>query len=93
MERSARLVFVSGRVQGVGFRWFVRERAELHGVTGWVRNRRDGSVETWIEGPAAAIAALLTDLAQGPRLARVDDVDAREVEPTGCAGFEMRPTA
>jgi len=93
MAAIARIVFVHGRVQGVGFRWFVRERAEALGVAGWVRNRYDGSVEAWCEGEPAAVEALLAALREGPRFGRVDGVDVREREPEGRAGFTTLPTA
>jgi acylphosphatase len=92
MAAIARIVLVRGRVQGVGFRWFVRERAEARAVVGWVRNRRDGSVEVWAEGAEDAFEALLADLARGPRMARVDGLDVRERAPEGRAGFEVRAT-
>ena len=67
-------VVVRGQVQGVGFRWFVRERARGVGVRGWVRNLPDGAVEVAAEGEAGAIAALRQALARGPLGARVDEV-------------------
>ena len=68
----ARRYLVSGRVQGVGFRWFVQEAATRAGVTGWVRNLADGRVEALAEGEPAAIALLESALRKGPRHARVD---------------------
>ncbi len=67
---------ITGRVQGVGFRNFTRMRARQLGVTGWVRNERDGSVLLEAEGPRAALEDLLDAVHEGPRMARVDDVDA-----------------
>ena len=66
---------VRGRVQGVGFRWFVRERARELGVRGWVRNRGDGSVEVEAEGDLASLEELRRSLASGPTGARVSGVD------------------
>ncbi len=66
---------VRGRVQGVGFRWFVRETATALGLAGHVRNRTDGTVEVEAEGDEAAVANLLRELARGPRGAAVDAVD------------------
>lgn len=66
---------VRGRVQGVGFRWFVREQARELGVKGWVRNRADGSVEVEAEGDAASLQRLLEALSKGPRGAHVTSVD------------------
>ncbi|GLC27210.1 acylphosphatase [Roseisolibacter agri] len=65
-------VRVEGRVQGVGFRWFVREAAVGLGLSGWVRNLPDGSVEVLAAGDATALATLRTRLAEGPPHARVD---------------------
>jgi acylphosphatase len=66
---------VRGRVQGVGFRFFVQDEAQKLGVTGWVRNNPDGAVEVLASGSAAQLAALHGRLRSGPRSARVDDVD------------------
>jgi acylphosphatase len=68
-------VRLSGRVQGVGFRWFVRERARELRLAGWVRNNRDGSVEVAAEGDAAALARLRAALEHGPPGADVVAVD------------------
>jgi acylphosphatase len=89
MVVAARHVFVSGRVQGVAFRWHTRGTARDLGVTGWVRNLADGRVEAWIEGDADALERMLAWLAHGPPGARVDDVETRAVEPTGAAAFRV----
>ncbi len=68
-------VAVRGRVQGVGFRWFVRERARRLGLTGWVRNARDGSVEVAARGPADSLRLLAEALRDGPDAAFVESVD------------------
>ncbi len=65
---------VEGMVQGVGFRYFVVDNARLLGLTGWVRNRWDGSVEVLAEGDRARLEVLLDALHQGPRSARVSQV-------------------
>ena len=67
-------VRVTGRVQGVGFRWFVRERARRLGLSGWVRNLRDGSVEVAAAGDAGQLELLLGELRRGPEGAAVADV-------------------
>lgn len=67
---------ISGRVQGVGFRWRAREEARRLGLTGRVRNRADGSVHLLAEGPEPALAALLDWARRGPARARVEAVDA-----------------
>jgi acylphosphatase len=68
---------VYGDVQGVGFRAFVIRRALGSGITGWVRNRSDGSVELVAEGPRSALETLLTDVQAGPSAATVDRVDTQ----------------
>jgi acylphosphatase len=85
-------VRVGGRVQGVGFRWFVVRAAEAHGVRGWVRNRDDGDVELRAEGPRDVIESFLSTVRLGPPAARVERFDAREVESGGQGpGFGVRP--
>jgi acylphosphatase len=68
---------IFGDVQGVGFRAFVFRRALSYGVTGWVRNRPDGSVELLAEGPRAALETLLSDVTAGPSGATVEHVETR----------------
>jgi acylphosphatase len=83
---------VSGRVQGVGFRWFVLRRAEPLGLRGWVRNLPDGRVEVVAAGPAHAVESLDADLRTGPRLSRVDHVESNEYphEVDLSKAFEVR---
>jgi len=71
---------VTGRVQGVGFRWFVEKEAREIGVSGWVRNNEDGSVEVLASGTPDQLERLRKSLKQGPRAARVDAVQEFEVE-------------
>lgn len=68
---------VRGRVQGVGFRWYVREAARAAGLSGWVRNNQDGSVELEAGGPPLALARLRAAVTEGPAGARVEIVDER----------------
>ena len=91
MARVARHVFVSGRVQGVAFRWATQEKAVRLGISGWARNLRDGRVEAHLEGDDAAIKAMLAWLGKGPTLAKVTSLDVREREPEGYGEFEIRP--
>ena len=84
-------LFIHGRVQGVGFRYHFMEQAQGLGVTGWVRNRRGGSVEAMIEGSPEAVEALLTWARLGPPAARVERVEVNAAEGA-FAGFELRPT-
>ena len=89
--RSVRLT-ITGRVQGVGYRIWAERTAAALGVTGWVRNRSDGSVELQATGAETAIAALLEACRQGPRAAIVAEVAAAESKDEGGAGFGARPT-
>lgn len=77
----AKTYFVRGRVQGVGFRWFVDHEARLLGVSGWVRNNVDGSVEVLAIGTAEQHAGMLGKLQRGPRAARVDEVQEAPAQP------------
>jgi acylphosphatase len=80
---------ISGEVQGVGFRWFVRTCAERAKVSGSARNLQDGRVEVVLEGPDDAVAAVLADL-EGPRApGRVADIDARDEPAQGTSGFTI----
>jgi len=76
--RRVRFV-ITGRVQGVGFRWFVRAEARPLGLTGWVRNREDGAVEGEVEGRDDAVDALVPCLEVGPPSAIVTNVDISEI--------------
>jgi len=78
----ARRFLVRGRVQGVGFRWFVEREARILGVAGWVRNNADGAVEVLAQGTGEQLSGLRARLQQGPRAARVDAVDESEVNLT-----------
>jgi acylphosphatase len=78
---EARRFVVRGRVQGVGFRWFVEREAHLLAVAGWVRNNSDGSVEVLAMGTRDQLFGLRSRLREGPRAARVDDVQELEAKP------------
>ncbi len=81
---------VHGDVQGVGFRDFVRRRASQRGLRGTVRNRADGAVEVVAEGPQDDVEALLADLREGPRMARVEQVEVERREAGGSLdGFRI----
>ncbi len=87
-------VVVQGRVQGVFFRASTQDQARAHGVTGWVRNRADGAVEAWLEGPRQAVDAVTDWIAGGgPRHAAVDRIDTEDVDPAGHQGFSVRHDA
>ena len=74
-------VVVRGRVQGVGFRWFVRERARRLGLAGWVRNLGDGAVEVLAHGPPEPLDRLRQDLLTGPSGAKVSGLDEAQLSP------------
>lgn len=80
-DREARRFIVRGRVQGVGFRWFVEREAHMLRIAGWVRNNFDGSVEVLAMGSRDQLLSLRSRLQQGPRAARVDDVEESEAKP------------
>ena len=87
----ARRFLISGRVQGVGFRFFVEARATAEGVHGWVRNLPDGRVETLLEGDEASVERVQAALWRGPSGAVVDDVVSEAANPSGRAtGFSIR---
>jgi acylphosphatase len=75
---QARRFIVRGRVQGVGFRWFVEREAHTLGIAGWVRNNHDGSVEILAQGSRDQLSGLHSRLREGPRAARVDAVEVSE---------------
>jgi len=78
---SAKRFLVRGRVQGVGFRWFVEREAHMLKIAGWVRNKSDGTVEVLAQGTRDQLSGLRSRLQEGPRAARVDDVEESEAEP------------
>ncbi len=80
---NARNIIVTGRVQGVGFRWFVLRRAKSLGLTGWVRNLPDGSVEVWAEGKEDILESLESLLKDGPSGSMVREVQSRKTQGTG----------
>jgi len=78
----ARKLTISGRVQGVGFRYALADEARSRGIRGWVRNRRDGSVEAMLAGDADAVDALVAWARRGPPSARVSSVEIEAVHDT-----------
>ena len=87
----ARRFTVSGRVQGVGFRWFVQELAALEGVSGWVRNRPDGRVEALVQGDLESVVRIERKIRRGPPAASVESVVVADEAPTdGLSSFSIR---
>ncbi len=90
--KSVRLI-IKGRVQGVSYRYWTVTEATARGLDGWVRNRRDGSVEAFVSGPAAAVEEMIEACRRGPRAARVTDIDVLEETTRAAQGFQQLPTA
>jgi acylphosphatase len=89
--RVARRFLISGRVQGVGFRYFTEAAASREGLHGWVRNLPDGRVEAAAEGEADAVERFERAMRHGPRGAKVDAVEVADDVPTGReTGFTIR---
>jgi acylphosphatase len=88
-----RRLLIAGRVQGVWFRGWTVEQALALGLDGWVRNRRDGSVEILASGSEAAVAALIERCHAGPPAARVESVEVEEADEAVPPGFTQRATA
>ena len=87
----ARRFLVRGRVQGVGFRWFVEREAHILKIAGWVRNNPDSTVEVLAQGTREQLAGLHQRLREGPRAARIDEVEVTNVDPTpGLTAFQIR---
>ncbi len=91
MSDTVRHLRIRGTVQGVSYRWNMVQQAQRLGVSGWVRNRSDGSVEALAAGPAQAVEALLAWARQGPPGARVTEVDVQPAEGA-FDGFAQHPT-
>lgn len=86
----ARRLVIRGRVQGVGYRYALTATAESCGVTGWVRNQRDGTVEAFVQGEPAAVESVIAWCRRGPPVARVTDVEVRDTDVAPQAGFVQR---
>ena len=90
-EIAVRLI-IEGRVQGVGFRAFALEAALRRGVRGWVRNRRDGTVEALLVGAEPDVAAVIASCREGPRLSLVTKLSAEPAADDGTQSFHERAT-
>lgn len=80
-------ILVTGRVQGVGFRWFAKRTACGLGLAGYARNRADGGVELEVQGEEAAVEQFVDAMSAGPGYARVDAVETRTLPPADVSGF------
>jgi acylphosphatase len=88
----AKRLLIRGRVQGVGYREAMRREAEQLGLSGWVRNRSDNSVEAVVHGPAEVVAQLMDWASRGPRFAAVSSVEESQAEMPASQGFEILPS-
>ena len=86
-------VIVSGAVQGVGFRYSAHDAAARLGVAGWIRNRRDGTVEAELHGEQGRVDRMIDWLRKGPSAAHVERVEVSEATPTGPLSFDIREDA
>jgi acylphosphatase len=89
--KSVRLL-IQGRVQGVSYRYWTVSEATARGLDGWVRNRRDGSVEAFLSGPTATVDEMIEACRQGPRAARVTDIEMHAENTRAARGFQQLPT-
>ena len=93
MSATTRKLRIHGEVQGVWYRAWSAETARDLGVRGWVRNRRDGTVEMLVHGEPDAVERMIAQCREGPPAARVDRIDVEETAEEAPAGFEKRPSA
>lgn len=91
-ERKAVLLRITGRVQGVGFRWWTEHQATALGLDGWVRNRMDRSVEVLVAGPTYAVDRLVALCREGPDMAHVDGIHISAASDPGAVGFSLEAT-
>lgn len=89
---NAKRLIISGRVQGVGYRDWMCAQAEALGLSGWVRNRRDGTLEAVVDGDPAAVEELMRACRRGPRLAEVTSIEEDFADPVAEPGFRRLPT-
>lgn len=84
-------IVLSGRVQGVGFRAWTERRARELGLSGWVRNLRDGTVEALFHGPTDVVQEMIGHCRRGPARARVEVLERYEEQEAPSPGFQIRP--
>jgi len=89
-DKIQKHVFLSGRVQGVGFRAFTRKQASSLGIKGWVKNLADGRVEIKIEGDSSSVKQMVNRVKEGPSFARVEDIEINDEKVDGFNNFEIR---
>ncbi|TDO73020.1 acylphosphatase [Halanaerobium saccharolyticum] len=89
-EKIQKHIYISGRVQGVGFRAFIREQAAVLDIKGWAKNLADGRVEVVIQGQKNNIKQMISKLKEGPSFARVDDFEINDEQVDDYNDFEIR---
>ena len=92
MSETTKKLRIYGEVQGVFYRAWSAEQARALGVRGWVRNRRDGTVEMLVHGEEGGVERLIERCREGPPAARVERIDVEEAQDDAPPGFETRPT-
>jgi len=92
MADVAKRIVIEGRVQGIGFRWWIMQWANARGLDGWVRNRREGTVEALFYGPEDFVRHMIDACRDGPDSARVRNIKEYDDEPPDEPGFEQRPS-
>ena len=92
MTLIARHLMIMGKVQGVFYRNWTVQTARALDLAGWVRNRTDGSVEAWVEGPSTQVDEFIRLAHDGPPAARVSHIETGDVAPEGMRSFQERPT-
>lgn len=91
-EAVTQKILIHGRVQGVGFRAWIQDQAERLELSGWVRNRKDGTVEAEFHGPLEVVKRMIEECHQGPQAAQVERVEPESVEGNPARGFEVKAT-
>ena len=89
-EKVQKHIYISGRVQGVGFRAFTRSQAAVLDIKGWVKNLTDGRVEAVIEGEKNKVNQMINKLKKGPSFARVDNFEVKDQKPENFDDFQIR---
>ena len=89
-EKIQKHIFLSGRVQGVGFRAFTRQQAAVLDIKGWVKNLADGRVEIIVQGEKPEVKEMISKLKEGPSFAKVEDIEINEEEPDDFSGFKIK---
>jgi acylphosphatase len=90
VEKVQKHIFISGRVQGVGFRAFIRREAAVLNIKGWAKNLVDGRVETIIQGDKKKVSQMIAKLREGPSYAKVENLNINDEKPTDFSDFKIK---